>query len=120
MAETQAGDPAQLKLVDKTKTSSKASWHKKKTLLNYIKVHSSDDDRYSGPTQDNFDQTFVLFEKRCQEADLDDDDPHRTFSIMLWMEVRQFRLNSLQIQMLSLDKLAGWTKVGATIFGVGT
>lgn len=103
--ETQVDDPVQLTLCENTKTNSTATWIKKGNLSNLFKAYSSDDDRYSGLTQDNFDRKFVLFEERCDQADLNEDDRQRAFSIMLCKEARQYYLDTLRIQKLPLDEL---------------
>lgn len=68
-------------------TSLKSDNHNTGSLF---KAYRTENEKYSGSTDNNFDRKFVIFEERCDQMSLSEEDCHRAFSIMLFGNSKQF------------------------------
>lgn len=71
-------------------------------MANLFKAYGSDHYKYSGATKDNFERNIMLFQNRCDHADVPDDDQHQVFFIMLTSHARQYDFDTLKYQNLYL------------------
>lgn len=85
--------------------SGRMATEKRGYLGSLFKAYSSDFDRCSGTTTDNFDRKNILILDRCDQADVFGNDRSRVFSIMLTANARQFYLDALRHKNLELEEL---------------
>lgn len=75
-------------------------------ISNLFKAYTSDSDRYSGTTTDNFERKFMLLLDRCDQAGIKDEDRLTAFSIMLIGAAHTFYYDVLRPQNLKLTELS--------------
>lgn len=59
-----------------------------------FRAYHENEDQYSGSTLENFDRKYALFEDRCDQSDLFEEDRSLAFSIMLCDWARQFYIDN--------------------------
>lgn len=68
-----------------------------------LKAYYSDEDRNSGLPRDNFERKLCLFEKRCDQASVTDENKQRAFSIVLTGRARDFYFDNSQGKDLTFE-----------------
>lgn len=79
-------------------------------IPNLSKAYFSDKDRYSGFPTDNFDRKLCLFNERCDQAGIPDDEKHRAFSIMLTGRARDFYFDHIRGSNCSFNDMTSSVK----------
>lgn len=88
----------------------KTDYAKRGNLSNLFRAYSSDSDRYSGMTTDNFDRKYLLFLDRFDQSDVLFNDRSRAFPIMLNRNACQFYSDSLRSKNFELNDLVKFVK----------
>lgn len=65
-------------------------------MANLFEVYSNEDDKYGGSSVENFERQFMLFSKRCDQADILEKDRDEAFSVMLQEECTAMLLSLLE------------------------
>lgn len=92
------------------RSNSSGGSYTRQGISNLAKVYNYDGDRYSGLTSDNFDRKLSLFEERCDQASVSDEDKSRAFSIMLTGRARDFYFDNLRGKSMSFTQLTSAIK----------
>lgn len=74
-------------------------------VANLLNAYAEEEEKFSGFTTDNFERKYMLFIKRCDQADILEDDEKRAFFIMLNGAARQHYFDPLKSRMLDLEGL---------------
>lgn len=75
------------------------------SMVNLLKAHLNNDDRYSGLVKDNLERNFMLFLERGVQADIPEEERRREFSIMLMGLASQLYFYSLMKKYLSIEEI---------------
>lgn len=84
--------------------------YNRSNISNLSKAYYSDGDRYNGLPTDNFDRKLCLFEERCDQASVPNEDKQRAFSIMLAGRARDFYFDNLRGKDFTFDEMTAAVK----------
>lgn len=84
------------------------------SMANLFKAYGNNTDKFNGSNMDSFEQKFMLFVERCDQADIPDGERHRAFLMILIRHARQYYFDALRRRSLDMDGLVAAVKSCST------